>query len=162
MPTIAHFSKLPFFLPVLLTLFLPALRGADLSAYPEAGEGEKRFVIRLPEMDLIETKKLEILVFRTEELDETNRYFFPGKLSEEPVEGYGFTYYRLSEVGPLAGTKMAPPPDAPKSQRKIYVQGGLPLLAYNNDLPYVVIVPEGFQVEYRIWAAAMPLAAREG
>ena len=53
----------------------------------------------------------------------------------------------------MAGTRMAPPPDAPKMARFITLGGEPYLLRYNSRLPLVVYVPEGVEVRHRVWRA---------
>ncbi len=53
----------------------------------------------------------------------------------------------------MAGTLMAPNPNAPKVNRFITLGGEPFLLRYNSKLPIVVYVPEGVEVRYRIWTA---------
>ena len=88
-----------------------------------------------------------------DQLDEGNRYFFGGKIEAENIEGWGFTRYVISELGPMAGTLMAVDPNAPKVPRFITIGGEPYLIRYNSRLPVVVYVPEGVEVRYRIWSA---------
>ena len=85
------------------------------------------------------------------EVDERNRHFFGGKLVTETVQGWGFSYHILHQLGPMAGTLMAVDPDAPKVNKFVRVGGEPELLRYNSRLPLVVYVPEGVEVHYSIW-----------
>ena len=135
----------------------------DLKPYPAPEEGQVRHVVRLPALEgkEEENRKVEIVISKTVKLDASNRYFYGGKIEPKTVEGWGYTYYELSEVGPLAGTLMAVPPGTPKVDRKIRVNGGLDLVRYNSKLPVVVYAPEGFDVEIRVWAAGDSLEAKQ-
>ena len=67
--------------------------------------------------------------------------------------GWGFTRYVVSELGPMAGTRMAVDPNAQKVERFIRLGGEPYLIRYNSRLPVVVYVPEGVEVRYRVWRA---------
>ncbi|MCU0539178.1 MAG: ecotin family protein, partial [Desulfobacterales bacterium] len=59
----------------------------------------------------------------------------------------------VSRLGPMAGTKIAVDPTAPKVDRFVTLGGEPFLIRYNSRLPVVVYAPEGVEVRYRIWAA---------
>lgn len=125
----------------------------NLKAFPPAKQGQTRHVLSLPTEDQEASLRVELIVGKTVSLDANNRYFFGGKLENKTVTGWGFNYYLLPKLGPLAGTLMAVNPNAPKADRFITL-GGEPLLVrYNSKLPIVVYVPEGVEVRYRIWRA---------
>ena len=71
----------------------------------------------------------------------------------EAIQGWGFDRYVLKQLGPMAGTLMAPPPDAPMVERFVSLGGDPYLVRYNSRLPLVVYVPNGVAVRYRIWHA---------
>lgn len=141
-----------------LLLFLCAVsagQAADsMKAFPPAEAGMVRYVLRLPEQEAESALKVELIAGKTVLTDERNSYFFGGRIEEETITGWGFTRYKLSALGPMAGTLMAIDPDAPKTARFITLGGDPYLLRYNSRLPIVVYVPEGVEVRYRIWAAA--------
>lgn len=124
----------------------------NLKAYPAASEGMKRFVLHLEPKEKEELFRVELQVGKWVFLDDINQYFFGGKLQEETIEGWGFNKFVLNELGAMAGTKMAVPPDAPIDSRFITLGGEPQLLRYNSRLPVVVYVPEDVQVRYRIWS----------
>lgn len=125
----------------------------NMKAFPPAGDGMARFVLELPEKEDEFSFKLELIVGKTLELDEANRYFFGGTLVEETIEGWGFPKYVLKELGPMAGTLIAVDPKAPKVKRFIALGGEPFLVRYNSRLPVVVYVPGGVEVRYRVWRA---------
>ncbi len=125
----------------------------NLKAYPSAEVGMTRFVLHLDPQADEEHYRIQLLVGQTVETDERNRYFFAGELVEKTVEGWGFGYYYLKELGPMAGTLIGLEPDAPKVKRFISLGGEPPLFRYNSRLPVVVYVPTGCEVRYRIWKA---------
>jgi ecotin len=149
--------------PVLLFLLaVPAGQAADnLKAFPPAEEGMVRYVLQLPRQADESAFKVELIVGKTVQVDEQNRYFFGGKIEEETVKGWGFTLYKVSKLGPMAGTRMAVDPNAPKMARFITIGGNPYIIRYNSRLPIVVYVPEGVEVRYRIWTAGPEVKAIE-
>lgn len=137
---------------VLFFLFAASLRAGDnLKAFPPEGEGMTRFVISLPAAKDEELMKVELQAGKWEKLDQANRYFFGGRLEKQTVEGWGYDYFILKTLGPMAGTLMAIDSNAPKVARFISLGGYPQLYRYNSRLPLVVYVPQGVEVRYRIW-----------
>jgi ecotin len=133
---------------------MSAVLAADnMKAFPPAEKGMVRYVLQLPAQKDEYAFKVELIVGKTVQLDEGNRYFFGGKIEAENIEGWGFTRYVVSELGPMAGTLMVVDPNAPKVPRFITIGGEPYLIRYNSRLPVVVYVPEGVEVRYRIWSA---------
>ena len=124
-----------------------------MKAFPPPEKGQVRYVIHLPEQPDESSFRVELIVGQTVQIDEANQYFFGGQIEAESIEGWGFTRYVVSELGPMAGTLMAVDPDAPKVDRFISLAGGPYLIRYNSRLPVVVYVPDGVDVRYRIWRA---------
>jgi len=144
-----------FSLAALLLLWSTAsVEAADtMKAFPPADQGMIRYVLQLPKQADESAFKVELIVGKTVQVDEGNRYFFGGKIEEVTIEGWGFPRYVVSKLGPMAGTLMAVDPNAPKVDRFVSL-GGEPLLVrYNSLLPIVVYAPEGVEARYRIWNA---------
>jgi ecotin len=148
---------------VLLFLFaVPAVQAADnMKAFPLAEEGMVRYVLQLPRQADESTFKVELIAGKTVQVDEQNSYFFGGKIEEETIQGWGFTLYKVSKLGPMAGTLMAVAPNAPKVARFITLGGDPYIIGYNSRLPIVVYVPEGVEVRYRIWTTGAELKVIE-
>jgi ecotin len=146
---------------VLLVLFaVTAGQAADnMKAFPTAEEGMVRYVLQLPRQADESAFKVELIVGKTVEVDEQNRYFFGGKIDAETIEGWGFTRYKVRKLGPMAGTRMAVDPNEPKVARFITLGGNPYIIRYNSRLPIVVYVPEGVEVRYRIWTAGAKVRA---
>ncbi len=125
----------------------------NLKAFPPPEPGMARFVLQLPEQADESAFKVELMIGKTVEVDEHNRYFFGGAIEEQTIEGWGFTAYRVGTLGPMAGTLMAIDPAAPKVSRFVMLGGDPFLIRYNSRLPVVVYVPDGVEVRYRIWSA---------
>jgi ecotin len=75
------------------------------------------------------------------------------KIQKETIQGWGYTRYHVSELGSMAGTRMAVDPNAPKVNRFVSLGGEPYLIRYNSRMPIVVYAPEGVEVRYRIWSA---------
>ena len=148
---------------VLLFLFaVTAGQAADnMKAFPPAEEGMVRYVLQLPRQADESAFKVELIVGKTVQVDEGNRYFFGGKIEQETIQGWGFTRYKVAKLGPMAGTLMAIDPNAPKVARFIALAGEPYFVRYNSRLPIVVYVPEGVEVRYRIWTAGAEAKAIE-
>lgn len=151
---------------ILLLALFPALSSLaaddNLKAFPPAAEGMTRHVLRLPATENEDDLKVELLIGKTVEIDTVNRYFFGGKLETKSIDGWGFTYHILPELGPMAGTLVAPGPDTPKEERFVTLGGEPQLLRYNSRLPVVVHVPSGVEVRYRVWKAGETSPVTEG
>ena len=124
-----------------------------MKAFPPAEKGMVRHVLQLAKQDDESAFKVELLVGKTVQVDEGNRYFFGGKIEVKTIEGWGFPRYNVSKLGPIAGTRMAINPDAPKANRFVALGGEPFLIRYNSRLPIVVYAPEGVEVRYRMWSA---------
>jgi len=134
---------------------MSSVSAADsMKAFPPAEKGMVRYVLQLPEQKNEYAFKVELIVGKMVQVDERNMYFFVGKIEEVNIEGWGFTRYVVSKLGPMGGTRMAVDPDARKVSRFITIGGEPYLVRYNSRLPVVVYVPEGVEVRYRIWSAA--------
>lgn len=145
----------------LFTYMKLAAAHPQLKPYAEADEGMQRYVIELPKLEDESLRKVELVVGKTVPTDGVNRHFFGGKVTREVIRGWGYSYYELKAIGPMAGTMMAGPPGAPKVDTFVQVRHDLGLLRYNSKLPLVVYVPEGVEVSYRLWSTdAEPTAAK--
>lgn len=148
---ISNIRIAPFLSALFLTMNVHA--ADDLEPFPSAEEGYQRFVVRLPAVENLADLKVQLLLSKAVKIDEVNQYFFSGNMKKEIVEGWGYTYFKLTDVGPMAGTRMAVPADTPMIERQVPVRSELDLIPYNSKLPVVAYVPEGFNVHYRILTA---------
>jgi len=146
-----------------------------LKAFPPAEPGMTRYVLQLPPQDNEALMKVELIVGKTVKLDTVNNYFFGGSIDQQTLDGWGFNYYLVKNIRPLAGTMIgvdASPavglaggpvglagtmigvdPSVAKAPRFIRLGGEPYLVRYNSRLPLVIYVPEDAQVRYRIWQA---------
>ena len=150
-----------FIAVLLLSSILPAQAADNMKAIPPADQGKIRYVLQLPAQDDESAFKVELIAGKTVPVDEKNKYFFGGTIKEETIKGWGFPRYIVSELGPMAGTRMAIDPNAPKVARFITLGGDPYLIRYNSRLPIVVYVPKGVEVRYRIWTAGAEAKAME-
>lgn len=136
-----------------LVVACSAYAADPLQAFPPADGGMVRHVLWLPAQEDESTIRVELMVGRTMQLDSVNRYFFIGKIEEKIIEGWGFPRYVVDPLGPMAGTRIAPDPKAPRVSRFVTLGGEPLLLGYNSRLPLVVYTPEGVELRYRLWRA---------
>jgi len=111
-----------------------------------------RHVIRLPKRENESDVKVELIVGKTVRTDTANHYFFAGNLSPETIPGWGFERYILPKLGPMGGTLMAVPADAPRVDQFVSLSSET-IVRYNSRVPLVVYVPAGVEVRYRFWRA---------
>ena len=131
-----------------------ALAGDNMKAFPPAEAGMVRHVLQLPKQEDEAAFKVELIVGKTVDVDQTNKHWFGGEIKEETIEGWGFPRYMVSKLGPMASTLMAVDSNAPVVKRFVAVGGEPHLIRYNSRLPIVVYAPEGVEVRYRIWMPA--------
>lgn len=138
---------------ITIALALAALPAAadNMKAFPPAADGQTRHVLPLPKLDDESAAKVELIIGKTVKVDPVNRFFFGGKIEAVNIQGWGFTRYVVEQLGPMAGTRMAPPPGTPDVDRFVKLGGQPHLIRYNSKLPVVVYVPKGAEVRYRIW-----------
>ncbi|MFY7696500.1 MAG: ecotin family protein [Cyanobium sp.] len=130
----------------------PAAQPPDLSPYPPAAPGERRWVISVPTTPAAaEDLRVELVVGRTLQVD-CNRHFLQGTVAEESVPGWGYPLYRVKGGGPVVSTRMACPDQA---RRKEFVRlaGSPTLVPVNARLPIVVVAPADLEVRWRLWRA---------
>ena len=121
---------------------------SDLTAYPAATRGQKRHVIRLPQMQNEDSAKIELIVGKTQQID-CNHHMYGGQLQERTAEGWGYNYYVLDSLGQGATTLMGCPDN---STRTAFVRSSSEtIIRYNSKLPVVVYTPEDVELRYRVW-----------
>jgi ecotin len=126
----------------------------DLKAFPLPGPGMVRYVLRVSKAADEYAMKVQLIAGKTVPVDDRNVYHFGGRIQASTIEGWGFTRHDVPLLGPMAGTRMAVEPGAPKVEKFVTLGGEPYLIRYNSRAPIVVYAPEGAEVRYRIWAAA--------
>ncbi|KQW71720.1 ecotin [Phenylobacterium sp. Root77] len=129
----------------------------ELQAFPQAGPGQVRRIIRLPAERDENALRVGLVVGRTMWVD-CNRQMFSARIEERTAEGWGYTYYVVTSAGPPASTMMACPTNA-RSQQFVR-SADEPLLRYNSRLPLVVFAPNDVEIRYRSWRAGPEVTAR--
>lgn len=121
-----------------------------LKPFPAAEKGTSRYVIDLPTLQDESTAKVQIIAGKTTEID-CNTRSFGGTITEENLEGWGYSYYTVSALtGPIS-TMMACLDNT--VQEGFVAMQDAPLIRYNSKLPVVIYAPEDVTVKYRIWQA---------
>ena len=133
----------------------------NMKAFPPAKDGMVRYVLQLPKQDDESVFKVELIVGKTVQVDEVNKYFFGGHIEKETITGWGYPRYTVDKIGPMAGTLMGVDPNAPKVDRFITLGDEPYLIRYNSRLPIVVYVPEGVEVRYRTWQTGEKMKTME-
>ena len=140
---------------LILTCALPLAACAAtpdvLKPFPQAQNGQQRHVIELPAQTDETAFKVELIAGKTLEVD-CNQQRLSGQWQEKTLQGWGYTYYELSQVGPGMSTLMACP-DNSRAEAFVPVAGEPLLLRYNSRLPLVIYAPGDVEVRYRIWSA---------
>lgn len=135
----------------------PATANTNVEAFPEAKEGYQKHIIHLPIGSYENNLKVELLPGKVQEVD-CNTQQYNGKFEEKILEGWGYTYYELSDVAGPVSTLMACPEDK-KSLQFVPVHSNGSLLQYNSRLPVVVYLPTGFELRWRTWVATPYITA---
>lgn len=140
---------------LMLTCTLPLMACAAtpdaLKPFPQAQTGQQRHVIELPAQPDEAAFKVELIAGKTLAVD-CNQQRLSGQWQEQTLQGWGYTYYELSQVGPGMSTLMACP-DNSRTEAFVPVAGEPLLLRYNSRLPLVIYAPKDVEVRYRIWSA---------
>lgn len=124
-----------------------------IQAFPEAQASSVRYVIELPQMSRDdENYTVELVAGRTIMTDGVNQLRMDTALNPQPLKGWGYTYYEMTGAGQVASTLMAPPEGA--AEVEAFVHGAPLTVRYNSRMPIVIYAPVGFEIRYRIWAAA--------
>lgn len=139
-----------------------AIPRLDLKPYPAPAPGERRWVIQLsgllpPSQDPSISAhpadwRVELIAGRNLELD-CNRVTFSGRMRSQPVAGTELRVVQISQVTPLASTRMACPPGEPK-RRAFVPMGGKPFVVpYDVSRPIVLYAPKDLELRWRLWKA---------
>ena len=78
------------------TVMTSQVAADDMKAFPPAGEGTVRYVLQLPARDDESAFRVELIVGKSVQVDERNRYFFGGKIEETTIQGWGFPRYNVT------------------------------------------------------------------
>lgn len=123
----------------------------NMKAFPAAGKGVVRYVWNPPVEANENELKVEILVGKFAEVDQVNRHFLAGSLTEKTIDGWGFPMYVVRSNGVIGGTLIAVPEGQPKVRKFVTLRSDPQLFRYNSKLPVVVYAPAGITVKFRVW-----------
>lgn len=123
----------------------------DISMFPAAEVNQERVVIRLPEVENEADMMVELQVGKKMMVD-CNLPRFAGNLEQHSVKGWGYNYLTLGQVSGPVSTLMACP-DSQKKETFIQIYGQGFFVNYNSKLPFVIYVPQEYDVRYRLWRA---------
>lgn len=121
----------------------------EIKMFPAPQEGFKQVYIKVPAKRNEDNLKIELFVGKTQMVD-CNRHFMAGTIETVNLDGWGYNYYVVESDAVVGSTKMACP-DNKMTEQFIHLQSQM--LRYNSKLPIVIYVPEGMEVQYRIWKA---------
>ncbi|WP_353135481.1 ecotin family protein [Pseudopedobacter sp.] len=122
----------------------------DLSIYPKPEKGYKQLVIEVPHSKNDINKRIEFTVGKWMEVDGCNSHGLQGTLEKKDLQGWGYNYYIFKTKGDVFSTQMACPGTP---NRHMFVSGQREFVNYNGQLPIVIYVPEGYDVQFRIYKA---------
>ena len=122
------------------------------SMFPEPEEGYVRYIVEVPKTENDYDHKVELMIGKTMMVD-CNHHSFSGKIEKFPLKGWGYSYYKVSDIRSGPTTMMA----CREPKKEAFVSMRLPsemeLIRYNSRLGRVIYVPKGFEVRYRVWNA---------
>jgi len=139
-----------------------AIPRLDLSAYPAPAAGERRWVIQLPGV-LPPTRdpalspdpgdwRVQLIVGQMALID-CNQHSFAARLRHWRLADDKPMVFRVDNVGPMASTRMACPPDQPRRQAFVTMAGKPYVVPYAVSQPIVVYAPAVLQLRWRLWKA---------
>ncbi len=130
---------------------MPAKVLKDVAPYPEATANQKRYAIFLEPKENEQNYKVEIVIGKRIMVDSCNRFMLGGSIEEKDLQGWGYNYYVVEQVGQPASTMMACPNN---DKHEAFVPMTTQTITrYNSKLPIVVYAPADVEVHYRVWSA---------
>ncbi|MEH0791665.1 hypothetical protein KW882_05285 [Vibrio parahaemolyticus] len=119
----------------------------NIKMYKKAPNGFVRQVVTLSPLENEHDAKIE-LMFKKPIMADCNVRGWFGKLTEEPVKGWGYSTYTLDDKIPMASTMMFC--NEEPELEMLYSQPQ-ELMRYNSRLPIVVYTPSGVEMDVRVW-----------
>lgn len=153
------FIAIIFLTSLISTTIFASPEHRQLKAFPEAMEGMQRLVINLSLQDREEEDnlKVELVPGKVMMSDGINVMRHSSHIESHPLQGWGYTFYRVTGQDITISTKMAVPEGT--QQKEHFVSGKPLMISYNSRVPIVIYTPLGYEVHYRIWRAPAKLHA---
>ncbi len=120
--------------------------------FPQPETGYVRYIVDVPETENDHDRKVELLIGKTMMVD-CNHHSFSGKIERIPLKGWGYSYYKVSDIKSGPTTMMACRGPKKEAFISVHLPREMQLMRYNSRLGTVIYVPEEFEVRYRIWSA---------
>jgi ecotin len=118
----------------------------QIEMFPKAKEGYKQVYIQLPIAKNESDLKVEFFAGIEKMLD-CNKHFLIGKVDNQDLKGWGYSYYEVESKGETGGTLMACLD--PKLTKK-FISLQPETVRYNSKLPLVFYIPKDMEIQYRI------------
>ncbi|BAF71782.1 serine protease inhibitor ecotin [Sulfurovum sp. NBC37-1] len=139
-------------LSVSISLYAAETPKDKYGMFPEPESGYVRYIVEVRKTKNDYDHKVELLIGKTMMVD-CNHHSFSGKIEKLPLQGWGYSYYKVSDIKSGPTTMMA----CQEPKKEAFVSLRLPrdmeLVRYNSRLGRVIYVPKGFEVRYRVWSA---------
>ena len=140
-----------------------AIPRLDLSPFPPAAPGETRWVIQLPGLLPSSSDqaisgnprdwRVQVIVGQMAKVD-CNMHSFSAQLRIEKGKADPVVpYLRVSDVGPMASTRMACPAGETLKETFVGMAGRPYVMPYNASRPIVVYAPKPLEVRWKLWKA---------
>lgn len=123
----------------------------DPKIFPEAQKGFKKMIIEVPYSSNDADKKIEFYVGKWMDVDGCNTFNLMGSYEQKDLQGWGYSYWVFNTKGDVRSTMMACPD---QKGRHLFVSANPEIVDYNGRMPIVIYVPEGYDVQFKIFKAA--------
>ena len=120
----------------------------SIDMFPEALKGYTRHVIRLPKLE--DEARIDLLPGKVVRGDTCNKRLASVSVEKENIQGWGFSYYKISDFNAGPSTLMACP-SGEQDIKVIASNDELQNMHYNDRMPVVVFVEDGMTLDYKIW-----------
>ncbi|MEE3998744.1 ecotin family protein [Tenacibaculum sp. FZY0031] len=127
-----------------------SLKKVDASIYPKPEKGVKQMVIEVPHSANDSNKKIEFVIGKWMEVDTCNKHGLVGSIEKKDLKGWGYSYYNFTTDGGVISTRKA---CFESSTVRKFVACQPTTVRYNGKLPIVIYVPEGYEVQFKIFKA---------
>jgi ecotin len=134
---------------LLLNTAAMAYQTNDINMYPTAKEGYEQKIIQLDTLTNEDQYMVELFVGKKTMVDACNRFGLMGEWQQQDVQGWGYHYYEFNSDSEIISTLIGCL-DSTMQEKLVIGKGNL--IRYNSQLPIVVYVPKGTELQYKIWS----------